>query len=374
MTLSTVAPCTHSICTTPSDINVAVCHGGMQSASLCDPVLQLSALFVKRPSVGLATDNPSISLKTLLTFLKKLPKGLREILPTTHAALTLALDSCSDRYGWSTETLGTMHGSTARGSTAHRPCLTLPETVGLLWDIFASVIARWGIELAHPRKRDRRDYARTKSHVATDEGRRHTCRLFVKLIADALPDGGLSDISPCTIDELVAVVDDCCGMALGVQTDRALLYALLSPVCLCVSDPSVFIAKTVVRSMLMHEILGSVLSSHLCVHMHQTQFGLDVPDVQLRGIAQELVNTKQMLTTLKTDVDCGRPLDVTIVGRNLVMGSTLRTRPSKHAVGNDDLKTACVEWALNSKVAFRNAPATLVEATDVIRIRVALGA
>ena len=129
-----------------------------------------------------------------------------------------------------------------------------------------------------------------------------------RFIAAALPCvDALDALTPTTIDDVVREIADMCSHAIGVPVGEDLLHAHVGPLCLHI-EPSRFLAKTILRSCIVGEILGSGLA--LIVRRRQFENDwccvLECEDVSPMSIAlRELVQTRAQFVELKAAISSG---------------------------------------------------------------------
>ena len=195
------------------------------------------------------------------------------------------------------------------------------------------------------------------------------------LLANDLPHGA-RELEPMTIEDLCTAVGDFVVRSAGVSFDTLLLQEHVAALCQRL-EPSMFLARTLCRCDIMIELVGKSLTSQLRRFMHHIDYSLGPPSSDastVQTLLQELVETRQSLTKLRDGVARGfvghvdhsdapvNPAEVTslIPRKNTV--KDLETHRDK----TEMLKTASLEWAVRNKIAFANAPSTLVEAGRVI--------
>ena len=178
-------------------------------------------------------------------------------------------------------------------------------------------------------------------------------------------------LEPLSIEGLVEYIAECVARVAGVAVDETLLKAHVAPICQ-LAEPSIFLARTLCRCSLMVEIIGMALSAKLRAFILSSDFKLELPDDHAstcQTLLQELVETRQALTKLRLQVAAGVQNhidhDVDDCGVNtLVLRTTdLRASGVKHVAANH--KTLTLAWSLNANLAFKNAPATLTEASKL---------
>ena len=250
--------------------------------------------------------------------------------------------------------------------------MTFHDFHGFLWDYglvrpvqkyMVNVASRQHVHIAKRYKRELPEITEAHwEHVAT-------------LLANALPHGA-RELEPLTIEDMCTAVGDFVVRSAGVSFDKLLLQEHVAALCQRL-EPSMFLARTLCRCDIMIELVGKSLTSQLRMFMHHIDHSLDPPssdDSTVQTLLQELVETRQSLTKLRDGVARGfvghvdhsdahvNPAQITsfIPRKNTV--KDLETHRDK----TEMLKTASLEWAVRNKIAFKNAPSTLVEAGRVI--------
>jgi hypothetical protein len=127
-------------------------------------------------------------------------------------------------------------------------------------------------------------------------------------ICSMLPD--TRDLMGDTGDAMVVdEVNLCCMCALGVEIDRGLLLDVIAPLWVGgYVAPSKMVAHTIVRSSIMHELIGVTLGDALLEYMHADHFGIHAgcsdQDRFVSELKHEVVSIKQELTALKAKALC----------------------------------------------------------------------
>ena len=76
---------------------------------------------------------------------------------------------------------------------------------------------------------------------------------------DANADGNSVVLKPMTTDEVVQIIAESCSHAIGVSVDESILHEHVGPLCLRI-EPSLFLAKTMLRTKVVEAVLGSSLA------------------------------------------------------------------------------------------------------------------
>ena len=191
-------------------------------------------------------------------------------------------------------------------------------------------------------------------------------------IAGAIPLCSSSALlEPVSIEECCEMVRMYCATCFGGMIDAALLKEYVAP-AIQVAEPCRLFALTVCRSEIMKEIVGHSLSAQLRSSSHASACGLSAPahlpaiDVLLR----ELVETRQELTKLRNMLAAGSKrefdFDVDLTTHTALIKQTPIIRMAEEE--RVALRTATVQYALNSNVAFKNTPNSIVEADRVLNL------
>ena len=186
-------------------------------------------------------------------------------------------------------------------------------------------------------------------------------------------------LEPLSIDEIAEYMSETLVRAVGVPLDEDLLKAHIAPVCQLL-DTSLFLARTLCKCNFMAEIIGKSLCLRIRSFIYCNSYDLPEPDTAdsaALDLLRELIETRQALTALRTQVAFGhnnhkdyvcdggdgdhhKPLVVNPASRRT--GSTLYSDVKNHKAS---LKTSTLEWALNANLAFKNTPQSLI---DVARL------
>ena len=200
---------------------------------------------------------------------------------------------------------------------------TKAEVAEWLWTIVVEYIDAKILSVL-PRTRSLRTAKSGKSnyHVDAEDGRGwprsdDEWQRGASLVALWLDDAGqLLDNVP--VDVVVAYIRDAVVHSTGVTIDAAMLQEHVSPVMLHIA-PSIFLAKTLVRSSIIAEFIGEALA----VEARRRQFesdwavSLTIDDSLLVRVSQELADNRKLIVTAKQgkDIDAIRA----VLGRSLVI-------------------------------------------------------
>ena len=90
----------------------------------------------------------------------------------------------------------------------------------------------------------------------------------------------------------------------GVLVDHEQISRFCSPFCMEIAEPTLFCAKTLLRSRAMESVLGVALSKQLRYSLHRRDFDLEVV-LEMRGlpmselVLQEFIAAKREISMLK---------------------------------------------------------------------------
>ena len=296
-----------------------------------------------------------------IEFVRCLPLSLRcRGLMTKESALAVSL-ICTERYGQLTESVVTsVHvangsGSGRRATTA----LTFPEVHTMICEralvdpinaFFAGSVSIAPLDAKHINEQSWADAA---THLAVD------------VVGGFDADDDL--LEPICSENLCAIIANMIKSATSVQVDTYLLLEHIAPLCRIV-EASRFVAHIVCRCDIIVELIGTTMARVVRAYAHRTAHCMHLePDNNIaQQLVQEVVNTRQSLTKLKCAAAAGfiGHFDFDVERTTMIASRAVK------ATARDSHKTehsATLEWAINSNLAFRNAPDSLVEAERVIR-------
>ena len=129
-------------------------------------------------------------------------------------------------------------------------------------------------------------------------------------------------LSPVAIEEVMEYIRESIVHAVGVSIDRDLLQQHFSPLCLSV-EPSLFLAKTLVRSSILEELIGNTLATVVRRRQVESDWAVHLganEDDLLRKISQELTDTRQHIAVMKTEAARGNFKELTqMIGPSLTL-------------------------------------------------------
>ena len=342
------------------------------SAAKTTALPRLGGLFEDASHYKVGSED-AVARTGICKIMAKLPAEARSVLPANAQALADALQSCAQKYEWAVE------GREPYAKTGNKKnldrALTLPEFLTVIWDCLAGMLFTWLENLLHlgPSKRRKR-----QKGICAEKGRpkqndfekQLVWQTVAGLIVDALPRGPQNMLEPITSDELLEMIEEACASSIGACIDRDVLEQHLAPVHICLVEPTPFLAETFMRSRIMDEMLGDVLSKELRRFQHGQHFDIDAGFTAssdlATGLTQELVAAKTELARLRSHVlqNQGMPMDPQIIGQSLIIRHT--APPGRPQDDSIDLALMIVKFAIASKTAFTNAPSTLAEAAGVM--------
>jgi hypothetical protein len=207
--------------------------------------------------------------------------------------------------------------------------------------------------------------------------RAHTIAPVVRAISRCVqPSADEHDyLEPVSVDECAQHVSEICACALGVSVDVAVIRDHISPLCTSILEPSIILAKTIDRSIVMDEIAGQKLAKRVRAHVYCADVGADVSDTgdPLADAVAEVVLLRKQMVQLKAAASCGRMDTVrSIVGDSMVLtsakpslGSWRANKEEALMIAKHDLTTLVLAFTHS----FKHAPATvgMVRALDRMR-------
>jgi hypothetical protein len=297
-----------------------------------------------------------------IEFVRGLPPSLRcRGLMTKDSALALSL-TCTERYGQLTESVATPvpvasgSGSGRRATTA----LTFPEVHTMICEralvdpINAFFAGRGSIAPLDAKHLDEQSWADAATHLVVD------------VVGGFDAEDDL--LEPICSENLCAIIANIIKSATSVQVDTYLLLEHIAPLCRLV-EASRFVAHIICRCDIIVEIIGNTIARVVRAYAHRSAHCMYLePDRDIaQRLVQELVDTRQSLTKLKCAAAAGfiGHFDFDVERRTMITGRTvMQTARDAHKTEH----SVTLEWAINSNLAFKNAPDSLVEAERVIRI------
>ena len=196
-------------------------------------------------------------------------------------------------------------------------------------------------------------------------------------IISAIGDAGKNMLEPVSLDECAGQIMELVLAAFGVQLDTRTTCDHIAPLCINLIEPSQFLAHTIARTDIMHEIIGTTLSMQLRRFIHNTDLGLD-QDVSYSenafpAVISELIETRQQVAQLKYAVTAGKGDEMVVKcgGSRVATGHPrvpLRVsgKPDRISLQHMCKLLAIQDYVLKLNVAFKHAPQSLVEASAVI--------
>lgn len=322
-------------------------------------IIKLSEVFLRHTNATAVDGEPLMYWSTWTTFLQALPNSITYGIGCDKRAAT-SIAACANRYGISTlpKPVPLKTGSGRRAAT----CLTYADVHNVMWEhslvkpIDAFIKRGMGFKAV-----------RYESRIMTDE----LWRIAAPIISHGLSRSTASDLHPIDIDQMCEEVCDLIAGAAGVTIDKSLFKEHIAELCQLI-EPSLFLAKTLCRCDVVSEVLGEGLSKHARGSLHCCEHGAAMITPQTsttQTLLQELVETRQELTRFKSAAACGfiGSFDVCVDRSTLIRRKAPCETLSKR--GNRTmLKTATLEWAVSSNIAFKNCPESIVGVERLLRL------
>ena len=268
---------------------------------------------------------------------------------------------------------------------------TMHETCAVLWDDVAWHVDQFVRRALDPhftepkKKRHRSECDLQRKGVDIYWPRRDSdfenTAQFIMSGLQCCTDGFLDKTS---VEDCAQIITDIVYSAVGARLNASLVHDHIAPICVNFAEPCVFLARTIVRSMIMQELIGDTLSKTLrrvdhC-HMFGTLVGdnLSTPQLPPNDVGElidELVNARAQISRMKLALHRGtNAADATAdCGRSMIISSESRAEPwwihSRQTVQAARHRHKCidtVEFALTLNVAFKHAPDTLLAAYRIV--------
>lgn len=273
------------------------------------------------------------------------------------------------------------------GKPHAKSVVTLTDVVALLWDQVTLRVDQLGRGRVNPylSKRQRRylivlpfedtcEHSRFLDWAPTEEDWAVVGRTIYGGIHGA---SCADEMAATSTDDVADFIVFFCTSALNVHVNVQSVIDIISPLCTSVLEPSVFLAKTIMRGYMMDELLGATCAIELRRYIHCDQFGVPylTSPVILKNLVDELVETRSKLAKARTELGEGRVYDASrTLGRNRVLSTQIALRRQrKNRDAMMELNTATLNYAVDSKIAFRNCPDSLHRAEEVARSVEGLG-
>jgi hypothetical protein len=299
------------------------------------------------------------SLKTYDALWQRLPTKLRVALPViANSFMHGVLEPCNEYMS------GCMQLSHGANKQTGIPFATLAET---LWHV--GLVTHVNVLLVDPSR-----ITHESPKTLHDAGWDVLCPYLAAATANHE-----DATTPISIDECCHIIAIECAEECGVRLDVFMLRDLVAPLT-AVTEPSRFLAWTVLRSSLMPTLIGTFLTGHLRARLHRKHFDLSF-DLQLpnsddiiSSLAQELAQTKQQMHAMTTSLARAHN-DVFEMGPEDELGNSVcivrnkHVKPSAHRYSDhtEALKTQMLQYAVDNNIAFRNVPSSLVDAERVLQ-------
>jgi len=171
--------------------------------------------------------------------------------------------------------------------------------------------------------------------------------------------------------ECAGLLVDLCASALGVEVQTDLVTDHIAPLFISCLPCNKFAVRVIARSQIMNELLGDGLAKHLIAAICAADYDLPetVMPVASNVVLQELASTRAALSRLRFAVlnanARNEHVSSEVVGESFILRARavdMKSRRHCDADSRDVLKTATVDFALKSRLAFKNCPLTLARA------------
>ena len=181
------------------------------------------------------------------------------------------------------------------------------------------------------------------------------------------------DLRPLTIDECVAKLALIVAESCGVCINEDLANDIIAPICSRYVEPCAYVAKTVVRTKLMEDLVGTGLLRVVRDHVFRSDAGLpdrEVPAATADVLLQELVATRAQLARLKQSAfDPTVSISETDIGGECLVLVPPRApaKPKHNVCINADFVRGIAEYVASFKAALRHIPKSLVAAEVLVK-------
>lgn len=190
--------------------------------------------------------------------------------------------------------------------------------------------------------------------------------------------GTVGCLEPVSIDQCAEQITLWCASAFGASVDDASVRERLAPICAKL-EPSVFLAATISRTSLTTDMIGETLATRLGSYVTSAMMDTrehHTDENVLDCIIAELCATRAELAKVRVAAannDMHGVLD--ICGPGMVLTATPRHRTLKGCTTMDDkrnywlrAKSAQLEYALATKIAFKHLPAAITLAHPLLSL------
>ena len=210
---------------------------------------------------------------------------------------------------------------------------------------------------------------------ATNDASLATGRFLYSGFANTVLQPDLADFTPISMEKCADLIAETVAYAFGAQVDKIFLRDIISPLLIEVVEPSMYMARTIMRCSVMHTVLGVRLSRCLREHVHRDTFSLPMPETApdvTNELLQELIDARKQLAVMGSAVASGdlsqlrASCDHTMLLSKSVRlapcdNRSLRAQPAWH----DAVKHSIIEMMLGVNVVFRHAPETIAQAAAI---------
>ena len=175
----------------------------------------------------------------------------------------------------------------------------------------------------------------------------------------------------CDVPDCVSYISAICESSCNVRPDTTALQEMVSALCVNCVEPSLFLAKTLVRTYTMECIVGKSLSASMRIYEHAREFSLDVamPSISeaQTAILNELVAARKEIADLKAEAASrinSRPIRMSydVIGNKAIATVDRRKRSPEFF----SKMTGALQFLLTSRGVFTRAPDTLREAAQFL--------
>jgi hypothetical protein len=124
-------------------------------------------------------------------------------------------------------------------------------------------------------------------------------------LCDGLPHGH-EWLAVTSIDECATHICETCAYATSVSPDVDAVTTILNDVCIALAEPTLFLARTLMRSNVLNSLMGRALANRVRTYMHCCDFALDHTDrsgTSSADLLRELVSTKAEVVKAQKELD-----------------------------------------------------------------------
>ena len=175
----------------------------------------------------------------------------------------------------------------------------------------------------------------------------------------------------CDVSDCVSYISAAFESSCNVRPDTTALHEMVSTLCVNCVEPSLFLAKTLIRTNAMECIAGKSLSASMRLYEHAREFSLDVAvpsitDAQT-AVLNELMAARKEIADLKAEATSrinSRPIRMSyeVIGNKAVTTVDRRKRSPEFFAK----MTGALQFLLTSRGVFKRVPDTLREAAEFL--------